>query len=64
MGSFLLREVEVRKDSDRSFILGRFSQTAFVKLEFVSNGDTSDFTEEDIIILMQKKLSEIEKQEG
>lgn len=75
MGTFLLESTNVNKKEKGFYfkdIQGEFGligkekvfngcESVTVGLVFVNNGDTSSFTEEDILVLLMEKLKEISK---
>lgn len=77
MGTFLLVNVKVKKKK-KSWCAGIVkydrnlnpidtklfdkSESVKVELEFVSNGDTSDFSREDIAVILNKLIKELKKE--
>ena len=59
MGTFLLAETTVRKIKKTEGLFK--SEIVKVELEFINSGDTSDFTEVDVLKLIMDKLKELKK---
>jgi hypothetical protein len=57
MGTFLLQTTTVKKKKKTKDFLKL--ETVKVELEFISNGNTSDFSEGEILILIMDKLKEL-----
>lgn len=75
MGTFLLESTTVNNKEKGWYIEEYPNNGALVKrkvfngtesvkveLEFISNGDTSDFTESDIAIILNKLIKELKKE--